>query len=387
MRVFILICTMLMVIVNVKGVFAGGNDMFEAKTSTSAIAETSKKLLSSTNRQQRKAMKKAAQASRSVLKAYKKCPAKPNKAGRALEKSIRKLERYQRLLANVSASDVSIAALAEFAYATMADIEAMLASDSLCDEGKTLLQSELDYTQAAPFVSFARGWGTMQYGAHGTFGDFSANSTAPDHVHGETYYGVVIRGTLKNPFGEMPNNDLDIAKSLPAGSFWQVPANAVHTTACDGDENCAFYFHSVAAFDFDTDISDGEIINSEANEIPADEIAEALGKDSSIVSPFARMYTVWGDRSNGAHGTMGEFIPGGASPEHTHGHSYHGIVLSGTMVNPFLGQAIEDARPLQAGDYWFVPAGIDHVTACISAEPCTFYFHSEGLFDFIVTGG
>ena len=102
------------------------------------------------------------------------------------------------------------------------------------------------------------------------------------------------------------------------------------------------------------------------------------------MSPFARMYTVWGDRAIGAHGTIGEFIPGGTSPPHTHSFTYHGVVLSATMVNPFLGQPIEGAQELQAGDYWFVPAGVEHVTACISAEPCTFYFHSEGLFDFIV---
>ncbi len=128
-------------------------------------------------------------------------------------------------------------------------------------------------------------------------------------------------------------------------------------------------------------------MDTDAQEISISEIAAELARDSAVVSPFARMYTVWDDRSSGAHGTVGEFIPGGASPEHTHGYSYHGVVLSGTMVNPFLGQAVEEARLLQAGDYWFVPAGVEHVTACFSAEPCSFYYHSEGLFDFVVTAG
>ncbi len=128
-------------------------------------------------------------------------------------------------------------------------------------------------------------------------------------------------------------------------------------------------------------------MDADAQEISASEIALELAKDSAVISPFARMFTTWGDRGTGAHGTIGEFIPGGTSPEHTHSHSYHGVVLSGTMVNPFLGQAIGDARHLQPGDYWFVPAGIEHITACISVEPCTLYFHSEGRFDFLVTAG
>ena len=103
------------------------------------------------------------------------------------------------------------------------------------------------------------------------------------------------------------------------------------------------------------------------------------------------MNTVWGNRSSGAHGTIGEFIGGfdehgeplGVSPPHIHSHSYHGVVLAGEMVNPFLEESIGNAPRLAPGDYWFVPAGVKHVTACVSATPCLFYFHSEGNFDFL----
>jgi len=164
-----------------------------------------------------------------------------------------------------------------------------------------------------------------------------------------------------------------------------VPANAIHTTACDGgpQSNCLFYFHSRGAFDFNTDVSGGEAEDDTAEEISVDEIAFELAKPGAVVSPFARMFTTWGDRAIGAHGIVGEFIAGGTSPAHSHSFSYHGVVLSGTMVNPFLGRPSEEAQQLAAGDYWFVPAGFDHVTACVSVEPCTFYFHSEGLFDFL----
>jgi len=96
------------------------------------------------------------------------------------------------------------------------------------------------------------------------------------------------------------------------------------------------------------------------------------------------MYTVWGDRDEGPHGTFGEFIAGGTSPVHTHSYSYHGVLISGAMVNPFEEETVHEAQQLETGDYWFVPADVPHVTASISAEPCLFYFHSEGRFDFIV---
>ena len=204
------------------------------------------------------------------------------------------------------------------------------------NDGFNKTQSELEYIAAAPFVSFAKGWGNMGFGPHGSFGDFAAQSAAPDHIHSETYYGVVIQGDLKNPFGEMPNDEIATAKTLPAGSFWKVPANAIHTTACDGGigDNCLFYFHSRAAFDFDTDVSSGEVPDDDdAMEISVSEIAVELNKDIAVISPFARMYTLWGNRAKNAHGTIGRFIAGGTSPEHTHSFSYHGVVMTGIMVN------------------------------------------------------
>ncbi len=367
--------------------FAESNELFEAKTATDGIQVAVDSLLSNATKAERKSKKFARRANRKVLAAYDKCPAKANKAKNKLRNAVRKLHKYQDALADVPATSAELDALQAFSDATAAKIEDLLASANVCDEGVTLTQAEdIEYViDPAPFVNFATGWGTLFSSAHGTFADFEPESAAPDHVHSASYFGIVISGVIKNPFGVSPNADVATAKPLPAGSFWSVPANAIHTTACSGgaQTNCTFYFHSRRAFDFNTDVSDGEAHDDAAREISAAEIAAQLAKPEAVVSPFARMYTVWGNRTTGAHGTVGEFIAGGASPAHTHTFSYHGVVLSGTMVNPFLGQPIDEARQLRTGDYWFVPAGVDHVTACVSKQPCTFYFHSEGLFDFL----
>lgn len=368
-------------------VAADGNDLFEAKTATAGIEAGARAFLPGANRLQRQATRAAVQANRLALRAYQRCPTRPSRATHSLKKTAARLKRFNRALERADVAGDPVAGLAAFAQTTTAKVDALLGDQTVCDTGTTLTQEDdIDYViDPAPFVDFGPGWGTLFSSAHGTFGDFLPDSTAPDHIHSSTYYGVVISGIIKNPFGASPGVTVPDAKPLPAGSFWSVPANAIHTTACAAGPttHCLFYFHSRSAFDFDVDISGGDPDADAAREISAAEITTALARPDAVVSPFARMVTLWGDRSVGAHGTIGEFIPGGTSPAHVHSISYHGVVLSGTLVNPFLGEPIEEARELRAGDYWFVPAGVNHVTACVSATPCRFYFHAEGAFDFL----
>lgn len=98
------------------------------------------------------------------------------------------------------------------------------------------------------------------------------------------------------------------------------------------------------------------------------------------IAPFVKMGAAWGDRATGKHGTFGEFPGHASSPSHTHTGAYHGVVISGTMINPFEGES--NPTKMGPGSYWHVPAGTTHVTACISDDPCRFYFHAEGAFDF-----
>jgi quercetin dioxygenase-like cupin family protein len=98
------------------------------------------------------------------------------------------------------------------------------------------------------------------------------------------------------------------------------------------------------------------------------------------VAPFVQMSDVWGDRATGPHGTVAIFNANADSGPHTHSEGYWGVVISGMMQNPF-GTEV-GAPDLGPGAFWYVPAGEQHSTLCISAEPCTFYFHAEGAFDF-----
>jgi quercetin dioxygenase-like cupin family protein len=102
------------------------------------------------------------------------------------------------------------------------------------------------------------------------------------------------------------------------------------------------------------------------------------------IAPFVKMGGAWGNRAEGAHGTFGEFPGGASSPAHTHSDAYHGVVISGVMANPFNNEP--DPVKMGPGGYWYVPAGVEHITACLSDEPCLFYFHADSAFDFTPVG-
>lgn len=102
------------------------------------------------------------------------------------------------------------------------------------------------------------------------------------------------------------------------------------------------------------------------------------------INPAVSMAHAYGDRSKGAHGSFGKFPANFITPVHTHTGAYHGIVIKGVMTNPFDGEKNPPKMP--AGSYWYVPANAKHATACVSAEPCEFYFYAGGKFDFLPVG-
>ena len=235
---------------------------------------------------------------------------------------------------------------------------------------RVLLVQDILFEAISPFAQFGSVWGNRETQAHGTSGIFPGGAASPPHVHTYGYYGVVLSGNLTNPFGTEVN-----PTELGPGSYWYVPAMEEHVTVCISEEPCTFYFHASNAFDFTVIETPTKERSSQAVSTPAQSI------QFEEVAPFVDMATIWGSRETGAHGTFGIFKPNSSSPPHFHNEGYYGVVISGEMTNPFPG---EDNPPiLKTGSYWYVPAGEKHITTCISQEPCHFYFHSEGAFDFV----
>ncbi len=94
-----------------------------------------------------------------------------------------------------------------------------------------------------------------------------------------------------------------------------------------------------------------------------------------------KMAHAYGDRSTGLHGSFIEFAPDFHTPNHTHSGAYHGVVLEGTVINPFNGD--QTPPKMEAGSHWYVPAGVKHTTACVSGTACKFYIYADSAFDII----
>ncbi len=97
------------------------------------------------------------------------------------------------------------------------------------------------------------------------------------------------------------------------------------------------------------------------------------------IVPGVEFGTLFGTWSEEAHGKLARFQPGVMSPMHTHGAGYHGVVISGTVVNPYEGE--EDPPEMGPGSYWSTPAGAVHATGCVSEEPCLVYAHMNSAWD------
>ena len=126
------------------------------------------------------------------------------------------------------------------------------------------------------------------------------------------------------------------------------------------------------------------VLSFYANVTLAEDKPVATSHDQLVwveIAPFVQMADVTGNMGTGAHGTIGKFTPNSDSPPHTHTGAYHGVVISGVMTNPFGDE--KNPPKLTPGSYWYVPAGVEHVTSCLSDEPCIFYFYSDEKFDFI----
>ena len=107
--------------------------------------------------------------------------------------------------------------------------------------------------------------------------------------------------------------------------------------------------------------------------------AESIGFVN--IAPAIQFGSAWGNFGKTEHGTFGKFPPKFKKPFHTHSGAYHGVVIKGVMTNPFKGE--KNSPQMKPGSYWYVPANSVHATACVSAEPCQFYFHAAGNFDFV----
>lgn len=154
---------------------------------------------------------------------------------------------------------------------------------------------DISFVEIAPFARFGSAQGDFTAGAHGTFGVFGAGQAAPVHTHSGAYYGVVLDGgEMNNPFGIETD-----PPTLAPGSFWSVPADEEHVTAClDPAQDCRFFFHAAEAFDFVPIGSATQPRSNVAQSIPVSELT------FDEVGPFDEAALAWGHPDSGPFGLI-----------------------------------------------------------------------------------
>lgn len=89
-----------------------------------------------------------------------------------------------------------------------------------------------------------------------------------------------------------------------------------------------------------------------------------------------------GDRFSEAYMAMVKLPSGLVSPTHIKSANMYGVVVSGTIANIALGADPATEIELPIGSYYRIPAGLPHVSKCVSEVDCVTFLYQDGKFDF-----
>lgn len=90
-----------------------------------------------------------------------------------------------------------------------------------------------------------------------------------------------------------------------------------------------------------------------------------------------------GNRFEESYMAMVRLPAGLVSPVHVKTAGMFGLVISGEMVHMQDVQDAGAAPVLTAGDYYEIPAGLPHLSKCVSTTDCVTFLYQDGPFDFL----
>ena len=111
--------------------------------------------------------------------------------------------------------------------------------------------------------------------------------------------------------------------------------------------------------------------------VPTDKMAWEVTEEGVGFAPLI------GERFNEAYMAMVKLPAGLVSPAHIKSANMFGVVIMGTITHLEVGADPSQAIPLTEGAFYKVPAGIGHVSRCISDVNCVTFLYQDGKFDFI----
>lgn len=116
----------------------------------------------------------------------------------------------------------------------------------------------------------------------------------------------------------------------------------------------------------------GEIVNMPPPQLQWETTKEGVG--------FAALQ---GDRFAEPYMAMVRLPAGLVSPAHTKTANMYGLVVSGTIANIAVGSDPKTQVKLPTGSWYKIPAGLPHVSKCLSTVDCITFLYQDGKFDFL----
>jgi len=90
-----------------------------------------------------------------------------------------------------------------------------------------------------------------------------------------------------------------------------------------------------------------------------------------------------GDRFLEPYMAMVKLPAGLSSPPHVKSATMFGVIISGTMTHSAMGAAPSQSSRLTQGSYYRIPAGLPHISSCVSEVDCLTFLYQDGKFDFL----
>ena len=94
-----------------------------------------------------------------------------------------------------------------------------------------------------------------------------------------------------------------------------------------------------------------------------------------------------GNRFEQSYMAMVRLPAGLVSPVHVKSAAMYGVVVSGEMVHSPAEEKASEERVLGAGDFYKIPAGLPHLSKCVSEIDCITFLYQDGPFDFLPVEG
>ncbi len=88
-----------------------------------------------------------------------------------------------------------------------------------------------------------------------------------------------------------------------------------------------------------------------------------------------------GDRWSEAYFAMVKLPAGTVSPPHVKTFTMYGVMIEGEMTHAAIGSEV--TTRVGPGGYYEVPAGLPHISSCVSDTPCITMLYQDGAFDFV----